>query len=688
MKKSFKIISFLMLLLFLGSSQILDAAPTLFGKWTLLPDKSTGIDLYNHLQIEIAETSSGITLIQKWGRRRSFSDTLHLKMDQSKQQKMISNRVFPSNVFMGISMAVGSKREISAGWIKPKTVFQVQETFDVLASQGKTSISAKHTYALAENNEILSYTIERSTRKNEPAQYLFKRAGSREAYYMEIPDNWRIDEDLDKQAFLINLQGLANISGPNFYFIYPETWDFTNSPHIFEYLKSGRHYTFKKLNTWQQALKTFRENIQGYIIWDKQVRTSLIVAFTLAGLERAVVVSAEMVPEMEAAGLKQVHDFRGQFTGQNDYEIYQWAYEHYWDRCTKDLIIWMGGHHGKVMKPGIADYGIARQAFFQDLSTKPTDVQEYELANTLLGELEPMSMVMGWHSYKKDKERDHVSLTSSYGHRVRGLHTAPNMSFISKVPATPGFVFKNNHNVDPEKAYVPEDKVYITCVQTDGVGLGAWTRPGRGEIPYAWVLEMTDYDLAPAILEFYYTQATANDYFLGGTVLGYMYAKAIPPKFRPALLKAGQERLKQLDLCITQTMDYSEGATVEGNTELTRDVVENFYKYLPEVKGFFNGYAPAFTFAEKNQVPVVSYDYYLSPQRTVAEAVADLRELAAINSQRPYFLAAHIRQWSDIQRVKSILDQLGPEFEVVPADVFMKLAGQKPTFKERYLEKK
>jgi len=35
--------------------------------------------------------------------------------------------------------------------------------------------------------------------------------------------------------------------------------------------------------------------------------------------------------------------------------------------------------------------------------------------------------------------------------------------------------------------------------------------------------------------------------------------------------------------------------------------------------------------------------------------------------------------------VKSICDRLGPEFEVVPLDLFLKYAGENPTFKERYL---
>ena len=45
----------------------------------------------------------------------------------------------------------------------------------------------------------------------------------------------------------------------------------------------------------------------------------------------------------------------------------------------------------------------------------------------------------------------------------------------------------------------------------------------------------------------------------------------------------------------------------------------------------------------------------------------------------------HVRQWSDIKRVKRVLDELGPDFELVPLDIFMKMAGEQPTFKTRYL---
>jgi hypothetical protein len=41
----------------------------------------------------------------------------------------------------------------------------------------------------------------------------------------------------------------------------------------------------------------------------------------VAGLEQAVVVSEDMIPLVEKAGLKPVDDFRGRFAGQSDAQI-------------------------------------------------------------------------------------------------------------------------------------------------------------------------------------------------------------------------------------------------------------------------------------------------------------------------------------------------------------------------------
>jgi len=654
----------------------------------MIPLKSSEIPLFNHLFLEIKKDKNEVILVRKWGKNRGYTDKIKILTGQTINRVLPVNRNFPTNVFMGIAVKTKTPRFVKAWWEKQGTVLKMEETLSVSSSQGTGKIKTEHIYRHRPDTDTLVYTIQRETRKGGPLiQFFFKREGSKEAFYMELEDDWALDGKLPTQAFLISLQGLANREGPLLYFIYPDSWDFRFTPDVFDYLKRERNYTFTKISGARQALSLLKENVKGYVVWDQKVRTSLIVAFTLSGLEKAVVVTEDLIPMVQRMGLKEVEDFREKFTGMSDYEIYKWAYSQYGKRCSKEYIVWMGGHSGRIMKPGVADWGIYKKAFFNDLSTDPKDKKEYALADQILSDMKPYSLVFGWHSYAKDKERDHVTLTSSHGLRVEGLHTLPNMSFSSQIPLSTGFEFKNNHHVQPGKTYKPDDKVYISCIQTDCLGLGAWNKPGRGQIPYAWEVTMNWSWLAPSMMEFFYSQATPNDYFIGAlSGPGYMYPKAVPSKYLAELIHKAEDLMKKLDLKVFEIMDYSEGATVEGNTELTEQVVDSYYQGMPEAIGFINGYAPSFTFACRDGRPLISYDYYLSPSRTEKQAVADLEELAEINSKRPYFLLIHVREWSDITRVKSILDQLSQEFEVIPLDVFIKMAGENFTFKEKYLK--
>lgn len=181
---------------------------------------------------------------------------------------------------------------------------------------------------------------------------------------MRLSDDWTIHGDLPTNALLISLQGLANQGAPRLYFIYPPDWTFTFTESVYTYYRDTHGIGFTELTSPEATVAKFAEHAEGYVVWDKDVRTSLIVAFTVAGLEKAVVVSEELIPLVEQHGLRPVEDFRGRFTGQSDYEIYSWAYDQYWDRTSKEYIVWMGGFWGEKMEPGVADFGIYQQAFF------------------------------------------------------------------------------------------------------------------------------------------------------------------------------------------------------------------------------------------------------------------------------------------------------------------------------------
>jgi hypothetical protein len=406
------------------------------------------------------------------------------------------------------------------------------------------------------------------------------------------------------------------------------------------------------------------------------------VAFTLAGLEDAVVVTESQVPMMKAAGLEKIGDFRNRFTGETDAEIYRWAWAKYGERCSDEVIVWMGGVAGDRMQPGVADYGLYREAFFTDLSANPQDTSELALADRILDSMSAGGLVMGWHSYAKDTEGQHVTLVSQHALAVEGLTTLPNTSFNTQIPTTPGFTFENNHSISPDTTLTPEKKVYLSPVQTDGLGIGAWREPGRGSLPYAWEVTMNWAWLSPALLQYFYQQATPNDYFIGSlSGPGYLYPKAVPDSARPALIEEARRLMERLDLRVFETMDYSEGNRLWGTVDLPESVVDDYYDGMPNAIGFINGYGPASTFDLRDGRPFLSYDYYLSPNRPKSAVLADLRELARLNPERPYFLLLHVRQRSSIERVRGILDALGEAFEVVPLDRFLKLAAGTPTFR-------
>ena len=502
-------------------------------------------------------------------------------------------------------------------------------------------------------------------------------------------ENWRLDGDVPVHALLISLQGLANRDYPRLYLEYPKNWQWEIVHPLRDFLTRRHGVQFERLgvNDADAALARFARYAKGCVVWDKAVRSSLTVAFTIAGVEDAVVVNEDLLPLALKHGLKPLIDLRGKFTGQPDHQIYQWAYDHYWAKCSRDYYVVLGGHAGIEMQPAIADFGVMQRAFFTDLSANPRHPEELALLNKILAGQNPASVVLGWHSYAKDTEGQHTTLVGSYGLKMEGLHNLPNVSFTCQIPLTPDFKFTNNHRVRPGEKRVAEKKVYVAAIATDAMGIGAWTKPGRGKIPYGWQVLMNWSWMNPPALQYFYEDKSPNDYFIGGlSGPGYMYPKSIPADKFPALMRDARELMGRLDLRVLEIMDYSEGNRHVGNTDLPKAVVDRYYEQFPDVLGFINGYGSARTFDLRDTRPLISYDYYLDVARPTGEAAADLEELIQLNPKRPYFLLMHVRESNTVEKVASILGGLSEAVEVVPLDVFLQLAAGAKTYRTRYQE--
>ena len=507
----------------------------------------------------------------------------------------------------------------------------------------------------------------------------------RPVYAMRWNLDWNVAGGLPEKVLLLSLQGLANRQAPQLYVVHPHNFQWEITEPLYDFYRRKHGVAFIEIPTAAEALARFHASAKGYVVWEPTTPATLNVAFTIAGLEDALVVTADQIPLVAAHGLKPIDDLRGRYTGQPDAKIYADAVQRYWARCNHDAIMLMGGHAGAVRQPAMADWGIRQKMFFQDLSANPKHPEELALAQRLLGELNPNAFVFGWHSYAKDTEEQWTTLLSGYGLKMEGLHNLPNLSFNCQFGFTPGFKFTNTHSVPRDAKLQAEQKVYLAFVQSDSIGIGVWTKPGRGKLPFAWQVTMNWTSFSPAALEYFHESATPNDYFIGGlSGPGYMYPNHIPADKFVGLMADANRMMEVLDERVMEIMDNSAADGNVGNADLTKETVDRYYTAFPNVLGFINGYGPARTRDLRDTRPLLSYEYYIDPRRPREEVAADLNELIALNAKRPYFLLVHVRESNDVNSLVEVVKQLDGPLEIVPLDKFLKLAASAKTYTTRY----
>lgn len=500
-------------------------------------------------------------------------------------------------------------------------------------------------------------------------------------------DDWQVMGGLPAKALIISLQGLANREKPQLYIVHPKDFQWKITRQLFDFYQTRYGWTFTELHNAAEVLNQFKGYAKGYVVWEQETRTTLNVAFTIAGLEDAVVVTPDLIPLVEQAGLKKIDDLRGRYTGQIDLEIYRDAYHRYFQRCNHDAVMLMGGEMGQRLVPAMADIGVAQRMFFQALAANPDYKvpEEVKLVQQIYSEMNRDGYVFGWHAYSKDTEEQHVTLTSTYGLKMEGLYNLPNLSFNCHFTVTPGFTFKNQHSVAPDARLQAGNKVYIAYVESDQMGIGKWVSGDRGKIPLAWQVPMDWVLFSPAALQYYYETMTPKDYIVAGlSGPSYMYPKHLPKEDFGMLMAEARVFMKTLDLQVMEILDNSAADGNVGNTDLPPAIVDRYYQEFPDAIGFINGYGPSNTRDLRHGVPMISYDLYIDPKRDRKEVLADINEMITANPKRPYFLLIHVRESNDVASLVAMVPHLKGDVELVPVDKFMKLAASAKTYTTSY----
>ena len=262
-------------------------------------------------------------------------------------------------------------------------------------------------------------------------------------------------------------------------------------------------------------VKQFKEEINGLVLYSNELTNHYSnLAVTIAGLDRLLPVTAEIREKLVRNGMDfPVVEDLTQLTMNSAQAVYNYLYENYWSRCNHRLLI-----SERPAIPYVHDIGAACGSACVWLD--PRNTNERLVLDKMLKDMTPgRDFVLGWYP----EERSGVGEATKYGLSTvpadffenTTVYTAVNRAVrISPVPKRPKL----------------ENKVYAAIYISDGDNIQycqhamakIFEQSGRGKISLNWTISPSLADISPAILNYYYRKATANDCFVSGpSGMGY-----------------------------------------------------------------------------------------------------------------------------------------------------------------------
>jgi len=466
---------------------------------------------------------------------------------------------------------------------------------------------------------ISSLPVERVFPKSERPEHLYVL----EAY----------EETAEIKLMLATLQGVVNKSIPRIYLLMSSgKFDplFDREEDWLEHMEEYYGVTSEEVESPWALLDLFLEEIQGVIVYDPDLPDSINLATMMSGLNRAIVISPEQMEEVSVRGLSVMTDLRGRWTG--NVEMYRWAFEELWPQCNRRVLAFL---HEDL--PVLRDYLVRNNIFCVNLNYHVPE--ERALLEEILSTTPHNIPVLGWAV----DELIGVATFSKYGKFHVPTDYVSNLSVHSGLPAKPYTQYYST--------VVPplENKIYVSFAITDGDSLSFthrwgrtnWDDPAREEVPLAWETAPGLIDLAPGILDYYFTTASEKNLFVCPvTGVGYMY-----PNLYPDL-----DRFLELTLPYYQALDLDVQWLINNDMTFPDPILNRYDDFLSPL-GFLIDYWPTGDlgyYYTSRGVPVLRNQYvFLLGTREQVEAI--LREKKAqkpfISPDRPMFVYIGANGW-------------------------------------------
>jgi hypothetical protein len=433
-----------------------------------------------------------------------------------------------------------------------------------------------------------------------------------------------------------------------------------------------------------ELIAKYAGEIKGVVLYDAERNSHLRnVAFTVAGLRKALPVTRDVYALLEecSIALPVVEDLTSLDLA-NEIEAYEYLYKTYWPACEKRFIVsarpeGRGGdfHHTR-------DLAAACGAATVWLDCR--DPSQRKLFGKFLADMPAANaVVLGWYS----TERSGVTTATRFG-----IGTMPADHFMNATVLAGG-----SHEIRVSKAPerpALENKLYATIFLSDGDNIQytqhamrrIWDRSSkvRGKMPLNWTIAPGLVDVAPGIMNYYYSTATPNDCFVCGPS-GMGYAMPVNTLEEPgAPLGSALNDEMRMDAYTRLTSRYLQRAGLRVVTiwdDLTPMQRSSFAKNCSELVG-----VTVQNFRDDPTVRSSIAENGLRFERLVipyAGSYEDLRhsiesEHEKRGGESPRFAAYQADIWSPLQPERLIqlmgeLERQHPQIEFVRADHYFEL---------------
>jgi len=490
-------------------------------------------------------------------------------------------------------------------------------------------------------------------------------------------------EPYDRRMLLLCLQGLVNRGRPSMYAILDKT-----DRQWLDWMKTrGWVESEESIDAPMTLLARYRDKIKGLVIYDPRLAASKNAAMMVASVKDGLAASPRLAREL---GLPVLDDLRGRW--QTNAEALRWAAEELWPRLNHFVLACLYPEDAS----GLRDY-LYQHRIFTFWITGPIDgalpggdpTAEARVMEDVLAKAPANIPVLGFPWAGDDVgigEGSGVRLFAQYGKFLVGSVGVGNLSVHAGYPAP---AFTQRLFPTPE---LRADTVYLTWLMSDGDNLPVlsrgnfpqlWADPARGRVPVAWSLSLCAALMVPAVVDWYYAHATANDAFVGAVSgVGYTYPDDYAQRFDAAsqvrafgdFLDLTRRYLPLADLRQIWIMGASRP-----------EVISRYAAEIPEIDAVFPDYGKRLDRYDEAFYPVTRgvpvfhavthWEERATRERKIDLLLSQIR--AATPDECPAFLHAFIWNWNaDLSILPEVMSRLGSEYVAVGPSQLAALAKQ------------